>query len=127
VRQYTPGTRVVDAHLAPTDTVVVDAEDGDIVGELRVRRREGFGGVMYFGYFIAIVGSIGSLLAGTVAQASTRDYFDIAPMFWGMVGSAGALAVGVPMIAIGKHGTLVVEPNARGPRACFALPFTVQF
>jgi len=121
VTQYPPGTRLASLHLAPTDTVVVLAENGDIVGDVRVRRRSNYTSLLVLGYFVSITGSAGGLLLGTLLTASEKN---LVPLFAGTLTAAGSLTVGGTLIAAGKNGTLeqkheTAEPTAQRSRITF--------
>ena len=104
--------RVV-AHVAKDDTLVVRASAGTQIGRVRVERAASGELLTLLGVVVAVGGTVASLVAAGQCEAgqTSANAFGIgnaACLAAGGVGVGASFALGIPLIAIGIGGPLIV-------------------
>lgn len=105
----------VALHLAPTDLVVVEASDGDKFGALVVRHDRGFDALRALGLFVAIGGSLVSVVGDAACMAASNG-LGVGCMFFGLTGAALSLVFGLTMVAGASNATLHVVETHTAPK-----------
>jgi len=98
------------AHLAPTDTIALEASNGDDIGNIHVHRAVGYDVAMIGGVLLMLGGVTGSLVGA--GQCNVNSFsLSAGCAAIGFAGSAVSLAGGTLLVIYGSHGSLSVTTS----------------